>query len=237
MVFDAVYTPIFIENKESTMKGLQHRILSLLLFVFIAPQLMVAQESEDFELSSEINKVYDPIAISVQQLEEADSLTDIYHLFKEKWVKEYKSVEVQSIHNGKIQKSTSRSGMLSAEQKKIIQQADYGSEIAVNINYLPNNNLRQNEVKDFPFTFIVDPVNEAQFPGGASKMNQFIKKNLLDVVSKSDFYAHALSAVTFTINEKGEAVDAAIEHSSKSEEIDNLIVDLICKMPNWTLIS
>ncbi len=214
-----------------------YTIVVLVLLSLGTAQLSLAQEEEDFDLSYEVNQVYDPVSISVQQLEKADSLTDLYRLFKEKWVKEYKSVEVQCYKDGQIQTSVSTSGVLSKEQKRQIKQADYGTEIAVNINYLPNNNLRNNEVKDFPFTFKVDPLQEAEFPGGSDQMNQFIEKNLLKYISKSDFRAHSLSAVTFTINEKGEAIEGMIEQSSANKEIDNLLLDIICKMPNWTPAS
>ena len=111
--------------------------------------------------------------------------------------------------------------------------ADVNEEIAVKVKYMPENTLSRNEAKEMGFKFSIDPENEASFPGGPEKLQQYLMEKVIEHIPADSFRQHQLAAVTFTVDEKGQIISPQLFWTSEVEKTDKLLLDAICNMPNW----
>lgn len=206
--------------------------LSFILFLSI-PFTGFSQGNTDYDFTHEVNVVHPPLAISTAQLTSATTLQDLNRHYKSSWVKTYESVEILTTHQGKIQKTVSKSGQLSPEQKEQLNTADNDTEIAINILYLPDNNLKNNELKRSHFSFKVAPENDAHFIGGDEALNKYLVENAIEKLPEGCIKQYALAVVKFTVNTDGKIINSHIFASSNDDEIDALLVETIDTMPNW----
>lgn len=213
----------------------------LILFLFIAltlPHLVFSQDNQSFELDYKVNRVYPSLSITKQQLHEARTLLDINEYYKPSWVKTYISVEVSASHQGKIKKAVGKSNTLNQAQKNLMNTVDAGTDISVQIDYIPNNNLTHNDPKETNFTFIVEPENEATYSSGVQQLKQYLKENVADKISDEVFEIYRLTAVKFAVDEAGQIVDAHIFESPaqtfRDTKTEEFLLEAVCNMPNWT---
>lgn len=212
-------------------------LLSALLF-FTLTLSGFSQENVLDELHFEVNKVLPYVNVNVDQLNNAKNLIDLDKNYKEKWIREYISVEILTINNGKIKKAISKNDVLSEEQKTNMQKADAGTEIGVYVRYMPENNLSQNKVQLIDFKFVTNALYDASYLGGERKMIQYLKENVIDKIPRGTYQGYDIAAVNFTVNEEGEISELEIFDTtgygiSKNEKIDNLLLETIRKMPCW----
>jgi hypothetical protein len=211
-----------------------HRItLSTILIFLIAPILVLAQETVAPILEYGVYRIYPPVSITKENLIKAETLKDINKNYPSSWIKEYISVEISAISKGTPIKAISKSDILSEDQKEVIYLADLGSEISVWVQYIPDNNFSNKEIKEIDFAFSIDPVNDAQFIGGQDKLLHYLKENLIEKIPTSTFQNYDLASVTFSIDEKGLVVDPLLHWSSNDEKVDKLLLEVICNMPPW----
>ena len=83
------------------------------------------------------------------------------------------------------------------------------------------------------FSFTVNPEIEARIPKGEKWLKSYIKENVIDKVARSSFEQYNLTAVKFSIDEKGAIVDTDVFQSSGNKEVDALLLETVCKMPSW----
>ncbi len=216
------------------MKNIQNKLFLILFFAFTFPCISFSQDSSSTDLSYEVNRVFLPISITNEKLDEAQTLNDLNHFYKSSWVKKFYSVEILTSHNGKIKKTVSKNDNITSEQKESMRTIDAGSEITVNVHYLPDNTLKQNDPKEMNFSFKVAP-SEATFVGGEQQLKNYLEKNAIDKISIDNFLKHNynLVAVKFTVNEDGKITDSEIVESSKDKNVDALLLQTISNMPNW----
>jgi len=216
------------------MKNIQNKIILLLLITIALPNISFAQEASTTELTFEVNRVFSPLSMTNEKLAEAQTLNDLNHFYRPSWVKEYYSVEILTTHQGKIKKSLGKNDIITPEQKESMTMADAGSDITVNVHYLPQNTLKQNDPKEMNFSFKVVP-SEAIFASGEQQMKKYLEKNAIDKISIDKFQKHNynLVAVKFTVNEEGKIINPQIVESSKDENVDTLLIQTISNMPNW----
>jgi len=196
-----------------------------------------SQANSDYELKCEVNRVLPYISITKQELSEAQTLIDLNPRFKSEWIQKYISVEISATGNGKPMKATSRNDLLTKKQKVLMNSADRNTDISVKIQYLPENTLKQNEVKEMTFSFILDPKTEAQYVGGEQELKRYLKKNIIDELAAGSIKKYDLAAVNFTVDEKGNVVDIRIFDTSmygtKPAKTDEILMKAICNMPRW----
>lgn len=219
------------------MKNIQNKLFVILFISLAFPYPGASQGSSTNELKYEVNRIYPYISIPKETLNKAQTLADINARYKSSWVREYISVEILTSYKGKIRKAISKNDTLSQEQKEIINRADAGTDISVNIRYLPENTLKQNDIKENNFTFSVDPEKEAKYSGGQQQLQQYLKDNAIDKIPAGSFKDYDLTAIKFTINEDGHIIDAhvfePVIQTSNNEKIDDLLLEAIRKMPCW----
>ncbi len=207
--------------------------IQLLLFFLVLITSCNGQEDITSELNYEVNRVYPSISITKEKLTTAQTLIDLDENYKSSWIREYILVEVFTSHKGRIRKAVSKNEILSQEQKDIMNVADVGTDISVKVQYIPNNTLSHNDIKEINFTFIVNPENEAKYTGGQEQLNQYLEENAIDKIPYDSFNELDLAAVKFAINQKGQVIDAHVLETSKNEETDELLLKVISNMSDW----
>ncbi|MEQ1745844.1 MAG: energy transducer TonB [Saprospiraceae bacterium] len=184
------------------------------------------------ELKFEVNNVLPFISIQENKLAEVHSLTDLDKRYPTSWVKEYVSVEVSAFKNGTVSKASGSSDVLNQAQKELIRLADRSSDIAVTVLYLPENELKNNTVKQYEFKVTVMPEN-ASYAEGAEQLIQYLQKNSIEKIDAGSFTGYDLAAIKFTVTEQGNISDVRVALPSKDAKIDEMLVMAISKMPNW----
>jgi hypothetical protein len=205
-------------------------------FVMIGLSLGIkapAQEDCNFTLSCEIHKVIPPLSISTYSALHANQIEDIYPYFKSDWIRTYNTVTLKTLSNGKMKTAIGYDNLFTPDQKKLLQHVDGGQTVHLSINYLPNNDLPLSELKEIAISFKINPARDAFFPGGDVKLQDYLNKNILQHVSKTNFKAHQLSAIQFTIDQEGSLTDSYIVESTGNPILDEMLLDALCKMPAW----
>lgn len=185
------------------------------------------------DLAYEVVKVFPHISITKEKLATATQIEDIDPKYKSEWVREYYEVVVSAIQNGKTKSLSGNDEQFTQAQKTLMQSADVGTDIQVSINYLPENNLKNNPPKQMDFTFSITPEQPAAFPGKEEGVKAYLRESAINQVDKSLFEQYKMTAVTFTIDEEGKAREVQIFWSSNDEKTDELLVNAICNMPDW----
>lgn len=169
-----------------------------------------------------------------ETLNDAKTISDINPGYPASWIASYSSVEILATCNGIVKKAFSSNDTLNNEQRSILEMADIGTEIVVDVKYSPSNSLIDLfEVKKIHFSFTIIPNIEAEYEGGYDQLKAYLKKTTLDKIPEIDQQQLQLAIVKFTINEEGKATNAHISTASKNEEIDKLLLDAINNMPKW----
>jgi len=207
--------------------------ITLIILLLIIPGLAFSQGRLENELPFEVNLVHPYLSISAGQLSRAQTLADLNWRYKTEWISEYRSVDIETIHRGKVKHTISKNDILTRAQKDAMRTADTGADIVVTVNYIPENTLAQKDPKELRFTFTIDPAKNAQFPDGQQEMDQYLREKVIDLIPTGYFRGFAMAAVTFTVNEEGEITDVQLFESSKDTSIDQLLLKAIREMPCW----
>ena len=205
-----------------------------LIILFILPQFMIGQNELPYQFKADIYIDYPYLSIPRTTLEEAETLRDLNKHHKSSWIASFKTVELTTIQKGIKTTTTTKDSILTNEQKQLLNNADYGSDINVKIVYMPKNKLRQKEEHEMNFTFTVDPDTAASYVGGEEELNVYLKNNLLDKVDYDKFKQHQLATVKFSVTEEGQIINPHILHSTDDEVSDKILLDAVCNMPNWS---
>lgn len=168
--------------------------------------------------------------VTLDTLENAKTIKDIYRVFKSSWIQEYRSVKME-IENGKEKKVFfSKDDHLSAAQLNALKNTMTPCKIHFTITYLPKNQLKDNPVRTMEFTLRWIPVSEAKYPGGISFLTSYLKENLF---TSEDFSEISFAKATFLIDTKGKVQDIKILQSSGNAQLDEKFISSLQKMGNW----
>lgn len=151
---------------------------------------------------------------------------------------DYISIEISVKSGGKRISALGTSRTLTAEQKKLLNSTDLGSDIYVTIWF-----KFKDWGKDHPddiskpvrgeYTVAVVPDKEAEFPGGYKQFSDYIESNVLNKTCGKSIQNIARAAVAFTVNEDGQIINSRMFFTSNNSEVDKLILEAIKKMPKW----
>lgn len=212
-------------------------ILNLLLSTLFSFSQKTEANSKGGNLSDglpyEIHKIYPSISVTRAKLKDAQTLIDLNTYYKPSWVKKYSSVKILTTHKGEQKIAKGINDTLNQKQKDFMIMADVGTEISVNVQYIPENTLTNNDMKEINFTFTVAPENEAKYIGEQQQLKYYIKHNAIDKIPDGSFKNWDLAAVKFTIDEEGKIINTHVVETSKDKKIDQLLLETISKMPKW----
>ncbi|MBK8699430.1 MAG: energy transducer TonB [Saprospiraceae bacterium] len=185
------------------------------------------------DLKFEINKVLPFNSIPENKLDKINTLTDLDKRYPSSWVREYFSVEISAYKNGTQTKASGISDVLNQDQKELIRLADRSRDIAVSVKYLPENSLKNNTVKQYDFKVTILPDKNAFYSEGEEQLLQYLQKNSIVNIKPGSFTGYDLTAIKFTITEKGDIADIQVTMPSKDTKIDEMLVTAISKMTGW----
>lgn len=172
--------------------------------------------------------------VKKEKLSDAKSIGDVIPGYPVNWISSYVSVEISGITNGKMVKASSTNANLSAEQKKLINEADLGTDLIADVKYsyvVPVCNTVEKNHMHTAITLI--PEKEAEFSAGKDNLKKYLKENGINKISEMYFRQFKQVVVKFTVNEGGEIIDAKMSKTSGDAKTDKLILDTINKMPHW----
>jgi TonB family protein len=148
---------------------------------------------------------------------------------------EYYSVDIQAICYGKTLSAHSFNDVLTAEQKNILNMADAGTDLVLNIGfkYKNINNNDQEITKGIiegNLVLTVLPEIEAEYPGGYLQITEYLKKSVKEKMSINNINK---ASVKFTVNENGKVSNARIFRTSGNRRTDKLLLEATTNMPKW----
>lgn len=199
------------------------------LLILASTTLAKSQSNIPFQ----VNINYPFLSISQEQLNEANTLSDLNHNFKNEWVREYLSVEISTLHNGKLLKEVGENNHLNQVQKEFLKDLQLPAIITVKVQYIPENSLKHNQPKEEVFSFSINPAISASYKGGHDKLESYLQKNAVSKIPGNIFKEYDLAIIKFTINEMGQIIDAFVFQSSKDQTIDELLLKTVCGMSDW----
>src|SRR5687768_15039585 len=74
--------------------------------------------------------------VSKEKLDRANTMVDIRPGFPSSMIEDYTSTEISVTTNGNVMKAVGSNDTLSTEQQRLLQTAEVGSDIAVQIGYV-----------------------------------------------------------------------------------------------------
>ena len=209
------------------------RLLFPLMLPLFSLQQLPAQTFEQELVYFEIDKVQPYISLNQTELQAANTLMDLNPRYQADWVEQYLQVEVITQQAGIIKKTISQSATLSPKQKNDLLNADENTQIKIAINYIPRNNLNQNDSKDIHFSFMIQPTKDARFSDGPMALRKYLEDRAIQYIPDSTFTGYDLAAVKFTVDESGAIDQVELFQSSKDEKTDRLLLETIQNMPCW----
>ncbi|MDZ4823139.1 MAG: energy transducer TonB [Flavobacteriales bacterium] len=197
------------------------------LFLFM---LFITGVSQD--LKFEVQGTYSS-PITKEQLHAAKTLIDINPGYPTQWISNYVSVEISATSNGKATKAIGTNEWLSTAQKKMLNTADMGTDVVVDVKYQSKNAANGNmDIRTMSFTVSLIPETQAEYLGGYEKMTTYLKENAINKISASA-PKEMTGVVRFFINEAGDIADAQLSQTSGDPKIDKVLLEAINKMPKW----
>ncbi|MEO0899116.1 MAG: hypothetical protein AAFY71_22075 [Bacteroidota bacterium] len=209
-------------------------ILSLFLLCWIgSPFQGVSQGQSNQPPHFEVHIVQPYITFTLDELQGAKTVFELNPHFKPEWLKTLVSAEMLAKVNGRTQKVSMRVNSLSAEAKDLMAKADRDQDIQLTLNYFPQNNLKVNPPKSMECVIRQTPENPARFKGGKEALNAYLKEKVIQPLSQRGFENKNFAAVQFSLNEKGEVVNAFVAWPSDIMDDNPLILQAIMDMPTW----
>jgi len=173
--------------------------------------------------------------ITKEKLTSANLINDVIAEYPSSWIKDYTSVEISILSRGTETSASSVDNTLSPKQKSILRSANISDAISIIVNYKNTNaatNLIQNRQLDV--SMVVIPEIEAEYIGGYEKMIKFLKENSIEQISEKGLNNLQTSAtIAFTVNEYGGIEQVSLTNTAGDHEIDQLLMELLVKMPKW----
>lgn len=172
--------------------------------------------------------------ITLDSLQSAKTLPDLYAHYRPSQVARYISVEISSACQGQISKAVSTDDALSPAQMGILKRAQKGCIIDVVVDYIPNNTLKDNPPRKMSFSLTMVPIIESKYPGGSQQLKAYLQEQIMDQIPTATAAEIPLATARFTINREGQVSDAHIFKTSGTKTVDTLVLEAICNMPKWS---
>lgn len=175
--------------------------------------------------------------IIADQLNNAESMVDINADYPSNWINEsdYISSEIAAYCNGIVKRSIGQNNIFTAEQRSILKEVDFGTTVEVTVKFIAKNSItHKDEINTMNFSVSLIPEKQAMYIGGEGEMKAYLKQYAIDRITAFDYDKFEMAKVKFVVNQEGVATDAEIINSSDYEEIDQLLLNTIANMPNWT---
>lgn len=173
-------------------------------------------------------------AIKKGDLDNVRSFSDFIGEDHAQRIVSYKSLSV-IILNGDKQtdtKETGNDGVLTAAQIKLLQSADYSTNILIWADYLEKN-IETGQLEDSywtPYLTIV-PEKQATYVGGKYALMEYLNDNSEDVRANVEADKLRPAKLFFTVTKNGTIENVKLDRTSGYPLVDKTMIELITKAP------
>lgn len=190
------------------------------------------QQKPDNLFYSVIRKHF--ISVTKAELNNAKYIDELIPDYPSNWIDEYKQATMTFVHKGKEEKIVSPDNKLNSKQQALLRSLDANDHVTIQVNY-QTRNMVTDEPEDggIRVSIGIKPATEANFPEGYENLITYLKENSQDEIRALKPNKTPEAQIEFTINEKGKIIDVELVESSQNEKIDQLLLQLIQKMPDW----
>lgn len=171
--------------------------------------------------------------VTLDTLEGATSLSDLYERFRSSWVEKYRSVTMTSSCNNKKEVTVLKNDHLSTKLLAMLRSATSPCNVHVLVDYIPRNSLKDNPPREMDFTLTIIPIFEAKYPEGKERMESYLREHILEQIKEFSDVPVDFAKVSFKVDVDGRIIDVQLEESTDQADLDQLMVNAICKMPEW----
>ncbi len=172
--------------------------------------------------------------ITQEKLNQAKLIDDIIENYPSNWIKDYRSVSIQAIIDGKEIEAISINNILTLAQKKLLSSVNIDSGVIVSVKYKTKNAVTNTiENREMKLSMGVGPKVEAEFIGGYAQMIDYLKENSLERIAAKKFNRLPQPSISFIVNENGLTENVKLTNTSGDNDIDLLLIELVKKMPKW----
>jgi hypothetical protein len=215
-----------------------NKIVILISSVFLIIGIKAFSQDSFFnnvvnDLNYEVHGAYNR-SIKKSQFNNSKLIRDVVSGYPSNWISSYVSVEIIGTCAGKVFKASGLNEKLTLDQKQILSSIDLESNLVINVKYMYNDFRRNKfENSEMHVEMTVIPETEAEFIGGEKQLIDYLKLNSyskLPVKKPTDFKG---AIIKFTINEGGQIINAKATQKWGDTKTDQLLIDLINKMPRW----
>jgi hypothetical protein len=174
-------------------------------------------------------------SIKKDKLAAAKLTSDIIPGYPASWIMGYVSVKVAATNNGKSVEALGTNETLTKEQKALLAGADPGTDVALTIKYTSKNSVTDRlETSTMYYHTSAVPETEAQYPGGAEQMTQYLQETIINRLPELDPQGKIpLLRVVFTVNEAGEISQAKVSNKLVDPKVEQLLLNAVLHMPKW----
>ena len=135
-----------------------------------------------------------------EQLRQVHTLKDINPSYPASWISEYLEVEIAVVANDDTeQRVAGPNDILSDDQIDLIQSAEVGADITVDVKYKQKDGMNDLTTKNMNFTYTVVPDKAAKYDGGHDAMVSYLQQSASAQKSLEALKEVELLVVKFTI--------------------------------------
>ncbi len=181
--------------------------------------------------------------VSNESLKNARMLSDVIPDCPKHWneIIDIVSVKILAVCEGEARLAESKTEKITRDQYDVLNLADVGTDISIQIEFKwkDANSARADNgsvIKMNEFKLAVVPVTEAQYPGGARELKEYLENNIASKLPKATKERPVIPGATavFTIDENGEVSGVKILNKFPADpEVDKLLLEGLSKMPKW----
>ncbi len=171
--------------------------------------------------------------ITLDSLEHSHTLSDLFRLYRHRWVGEYYSVALNTTCGDETRTEVGDDHHLTSAQLELLKQCTNDCDIEFLVDYLPKNNLKDNPPRQMKFTLTMIPIYEAKFPGGITAMQEYLEAKTVDVIPDEIEERVELVKIRFTIDKEGFIIDPHFLETSGLDDVDQALMKTVCNMPQW----
>lgn len=194
-----------------------------------------AQMQEDCSIGYEMKRVLPAHSVKADRLTSANSISDFVKHFEQSWVRDYHAVTITTVENGLSRSAAGSSDVLTKEQIALLQTADSGANVELDITYIPDNTLESNDLHTLSYSVNLIPEIDAAFPAGG--IEWYLSTAGVTDVIHSVLDPCDMVAVIFVVDDQGSVTDVELSHSQfytdKYEKLEGKLMEAICAMPKW----
>lgn len=172
--------------------------------------------------------------ISKGQMNNAKYIDELIPNYPSNWIEEYKQVTIVYPSNGKEERLSAPDNKLNPTQQAVLKSLGVNDYVSVEVDYRMRNPVT-NQLEDDTMIRSVGilPASQAYYPDGYEALITYLKQNSQYKIKALRLPKVPEATLEFTVNEKGKVTDAKLLQPSQNEKVDEILLQLIEKMPNW----